>query len=62
MSYQTGTWLPWWIKRYILRNKSAQLKPLYTFDDHVMADSKERKASMAHAGHDDSGSGSDTKV
>ena len=33
MSYQTGTWLPWWIKRYVLFQKSAQLQPLYQFEN-----------------------------
>lgn len=43
MSYQTGTWLPWFIKRYIFWNKNAELKPLYTFDRGVMRDIKEQK-------------------
>ena len=33
MSYQTGTWLPWWIKRYVFWNKSAKLQPLYRFEN-----------------------------
>ncbi|KAI5858782.1 hypothetical protein BZA05DRAFT_382426 [Tricharina praecox] len=32
MSYQTTKALPWWVKRYILRNKTARLEPLYHFD------------------------------
>ncbi len=43
MSYQAGTWLPWFIKRYIFWNKSAELKPLYTFENGVMMDIKEQK-------------------
>ncbi|KIW63945.1 hypothetical protein PV04_08907 [Phialophora macrospora] len=43
MSYQTGTWLPWFIKRYVFWNKSAELKPLYTFENGVMMDIKEQK-------------------
>jgi hypothetical protein len=35
MRYQLGTWLPWWFKRYIMRNKNAYLKPLYHFDKGV---------------------------
>lgn len=38
--YQTGTWLPWWIQRYVFWRKGVQLKPLYHFD-HVKADLKE---------------------
>lgn len=26
--YQLNTWLPWFFRRYILRNKDAYLKPL----------------------------------
>lgn len=33
MSYQSGTWLPWWIQRYVFWNKSAKLKPLYRFEN-----------------------------
>ncbi|OAQ65250.1 sugar porter (SP) family MFS transporter [Pochonia chlamydosporia 170] len=29
ISYQLGTWLPWWFKRYVLFNRKAQLEPLY---------------------------------
>lgn len=32
VKYQTGTWLPWWIQRYIFRRKNAHLKPLYHFE------------------------------
>lgn len=32
VKYQTGTWLPWWIQRYIFRRKHVQLKPLYHFE------------------------------
>lgn len=32
MSYQLQTWLPWWIRRYIFWNRSAQLKGLYKLD------------------------------
>jgi len=67
MSYQTGTWLPWFIKRYVFRQKSAQLKPLYTFDDHIVADIRDHKRraddkATATMVEDGSGSGSDTKV
>jgi hypothetical protein len=44
MSYQTGTWLPWWFKRYVLFQKKAQLKPLYTFEG-VKGDVNEEKGS-----------------
>lgn len=36
--YQLFTALPWWIKRYILRQKNAPLKPLYHFEGSVAAD------------------------
>ncbi|KAK4685475.1 hypothetical protein P7C73_g4667, partial [Tremellales sp. Uapishka_1] len=29
VAYQTGTWLPWFIKRWVLFRKSATLEPLY---------------------------------
>lgn len=29
ISYQLGTWLPWWFKRYVLFNRKVQLEPLY---------------------------------
>ena len=35
IKYQTGSWLPWWIQRYVLRNNMATLKPLYKFDKGV---------------------------
>ncbi|KAF2187909.1 hypothetical protein K469DRAFT_661298 [Zopfia rhizophila CBS 207.26] len=28
-AYHIRTWLPWWIKRYVLFNKKVQLEPLY---------------------------------
>jgi len=43
MAYQTGTWLPWWIKRYIFWNKSAYLKPLYDLDEHMSGAVRERE-------------------
>lgn len=41
MGYQTHTWLPWFIKRYVFWNKGAQLKPLYHFDVGVKQDLKD---------------------
>lgn len=38
--YQLTKALPWWFKRYILRNKKAKLEPLYHFDGAVAADQK----------------------
>ncbi|KAJ6443394.1 sugar porter (SP) family MFS transporter [Purpureocillium lavendulum] len=32
VSYQVGTWLPWFIKRYVLFQHSAKLEPLYKLD------------------------------
>ncbi|KAF7186188.1 Polyol transporter 5 [Pseudocercospora fuligena] len=32
MSYQTGTALPYWFKRWVTFDKNAKLEPLYTFD------------------------------
>ena len=43
MSYQTGTWLPWFVKRYIFWNKNAQLKPLYTFDQGIVEDIRQQR-------------------
>jgi hypothetical protein len=48
ISYQTSTWLPWWIKRYVFWRKNAHLKPLYQFDTHIVKDLDEaRKKSLA---------------
>merc|ERR1712093_619903 len=43
ISYNTGTWLPWFIKRYIFWNKNAQLKPLYTFDQGIVEDIRQQR-------------------
>lgn len=43
MSYQCGTWLPWWFKRYVLWRKGAQLEPLYTFDEGFKSEGGEVK-------------------
>ena len=49
MSYQSGTWLPWFIKRYVFWNKSAELTPLYTFDKGVKKDLKDKGAGEKHS-------------
>ncbi|KAL6246773.1 hypothetical protein RBB50_006080 [Rhinocladiella similis] len=43
IKYNTGTWLPWFIKRYIFFNKNAELKPLYHFDAGIVADFKQQE-------------------
>ena len=43
IKYQTGTWLPWFVKRYIFWNKNAVLKPLYTFDRGVVEDIRQKR-------------------
>ncbi|EXJ94954.1 hypothetical protein A1O1_00072 [Capronia coronata CBS 617.96] len=48
--YQTGTWLPWFIQRYVFWRKSATLKPLYHFD-HVKADLKDVKHADVQGRH-----------
>lgn len=30
--YQIGTWLPWFVRRYILFQRSAKLEPLYRLE------------------------------
>ena len=35
IKYQYGTWLPWYIKRYVFFQKDAVLEPLYNFDQGV---------------------------
>lgn len=51
ISYQYGKVLPWWIKRYIFRQKDAVCEELYEFDGHVDNDqefiSEVRRQSMA---------------
>ncbi len=32
ISYQVGTWLPWFIKRYVFFQHGAKLEPLYKLD------------------------------
>lgn len=32
IGYQTGTFVPYWVKRYVLCNKRATLAPLYKMD------------------------------
>ncbi|KAJ9613140.1 hypothetical protein H2200_003081 [Cladophialophora chaetospira] len=62
MSYQTGTWLPWFIKRYVFWNKSAQLTPLYKFDDGVTLDFKEQKQRAEQARRESVAMRSEEKV
>ncbi|OCL08590.1 hypothetical protein AOQ84DRAFT_221733 [Glonium stellatum] len=38
MKYQATKAFPWFIQRYIFRNKSAQLEPLYKFDSHLASE------------------------
>jgi hypothetical protein len=33
MSYQVGTFVPYWLKRYVLMDKTARLPPLYHFEE-----------------------------
>lgn len=45
MHYQCFTYLPWFIKRYVMFQKHAVLKPLYSFDrvDRVNSESDNEK-------------------
>jgi len=38
MNYQLKEFLPYWIKRYVLRKKGVMLRPLYQFDGHLAVD------------------------
>ncbi|KAL2885075.1 putative metabolite transport protein YwtG [Ceratocystis lukuohia] len=55
MRYQFNEVLPYWYKRYILRNKSAEIRPLYQVSQHEEAqnlaaqNSKDREAVAAAA-------------
>jgi hypothetical protein len=69
MSYQSGTWLPWWFKRYVLWQKSAKLQPLYQFEnvretlkdtDHDRGDGV-RRVPQAQVGDDISSEGDHEK-
>ncbi|KAJ3473320.1 hypothetical protein NLG97_g10376 [Lecanicillium saksenae] len=42
MRYQVTKTLPWWFRRYLLRDKNAYLEPLYQLDleDHHEADAE----------------------
>lgn len=46
MSYQLTKTLPYWIQRYVLRNKNAKLEPLYKFEG-VLASEQARAGSIA---------------
>lgn len=48
--YQLTKTLPYWIQRYVLRNKSAVLEPLYHFEG-VAADEEEIKNEIKQAVH-----------
>jgi MFS family permease len=41
--YQTTVALPWWIKRYVLWQRNAELKPLYHFEQDDKAAAKAQK-------------------
>lgn len=45
MSYQCGTWAPWFVKRYVLWRKDAYLEPLYQFEGGLAAD-QQKSASV----------------
>ena len=49
MSYQTKEAAPWWFKKWILRQRNAQLEPLYEMDKSIDFRRTEdgRKASVA---------------
>lgn len=47
IQYQTGTWLPWWVKRYVFFNKKAELKPLYSFDQGIVEDIRQQRNSVS---------------
>ena len=38
MKYQVTKALPYWFRRYIMRQKSARLEPLYHFEGHLATD------------------------
>ena len=38
MKYQATKAFPWFIQRYVFRNKNAQLEPLYKFDEHLTSE------------------------
>lgn len=49
MSYQATKFAPYWINRYVLRNKNARLEPLYHFEqseeeEQSYVDEKKEKA------------------
>ena len=52
MHYQLFVALPWWFKRYVLRNKNATKKPLYNFEGRHVEDAYEyvRKHSVTAIG------------
>jgi len=54
--YQTGTWAPWWVQRYVFFRKNAVLKPLYQFDQGVRKDIRDAKREPQNGGLTSSGS------
>lgn len=46
-SYQLFTWLPYFVKRRVLFNKSAKLEPLYNLEE-IEGEQTENVAAVAH--------------
>jgi len=44
MMYQLKEALPYWFRRYVARDKTATLPPLYHFDDHLASEQKRSKS------------------
>lgn len=50
IKYQTSKALPYWISRYVKRNKNARLEPLYQMDEDELALSSTRSRGAAGKG------------
>lgn len=54
--YQTGTMLPWWIKKTLFRVKGEKLQPLYSFEKGII-----NNESSKEEGSKEEGSKEDSK-
>jgi hypothetical protein len=61
IKYQTGTWLPWFVKRYIFWNKDAKLEPLYTFDRGIVEDTRQQREGSVATAVQEQGNGERSK-
>lgn len=50
MSYQLGTVIPWWFKRWVFWQKGAKCPELYQFEGHLAEDEEWKRKILREAG------------